>query len=80
LRFSHKILATARPTVPKPISATPEAELGCWRWGVGGFAIGFETRFGNESVSLRKTIPYHTCAARFSGTANHDVRAAAQAE
>src|SRR3984885_15330622 len=61
LPFSHRIFATARPTVPKPIRATRQTEVCSLRLCVGAFPGGFEVCLGKKFVSLQKGIPYHTC-------------------
>jgi hypothetical protein len=61
LPFSHRIFATARPTVPKPIRATRQTEVRSLRLCVGAFTAGFEVCLGKKFVSLQKGIPYHTC-------------------
>src|SRR6202034_4836374 len=61
LPFSHIIFATARPTVPKPITATRQTEVRSLRLCVGAFTAGFEVCLGKKIRLASKGIPYHTC-------------------
>src|SRR5580692_648158 len=88
--LSQRIFATARPTVPKPISATRQAEPRSGVFTAAGFdlagfdtcvfATGCEFRLGKEAPAPENRILYHTCRLRFPETAKRGGKAASRAE